>query len=166
MMWSIADDHGQGSGDPQQVDDEDEGATSQPVTVARGPIRQLWRDHELATPTDAHARNPLLPPGDEPFELHGHRLGTVPGRVELLTRFEVDAHIMDLDLVTGLSLVAITGLDIGDLQRLRRFHAGKVDLRSLQAHNVRIQSRSVSVGTVDDTGRGGPRLRLAPVGSA
>src|SRR5699024_10496548 len=73
-------------------------------------------DGQLTTSADLHARDALLPTGDQAGERELVRLATVPGGVELLAGLEVDTDVVDLDDATGLRLGSLTHDEVLDHQ--------------------------------------------------
>src|SRR5699024_4288116 len=102
--------------DVQQVDDENEGLAGQEVTGARGAVRHLRRADALAAAADLHARDALLPTGDEAVQRELDGLAAVPRRIELVAGLVLDAHVVDLDLGAGGGLRAVADGDVVDDQ--------------------------------------------------
>src|SRR5437870_361116 len=103
-----------------------------PVTVG-----QARGDDQLAAAADLHALHALVPAGDDlpGAEPELQRIASVPARIELLPGGIRDPDVVDLDHVARPRLAAITFPDVGDQQFGRRFAAGKIDLRPLDAHS-------------------------------
>src|SRR5690606_14378400 len=116
-----------GSADGEQVDDEDERATTETMTRAGRSIAEVRRDDELSAAADAHPRDARLPAGDQARERELDRLAAVPARIELLPRLVVDADVVHVDAVAGLRLVAAADLDVGDDELSGRGSLEEVD---------------------------------------
>src|SRR5215470_14979064 len=90
-------------------------------------VSEFRRDDELTTSADLHSGNALLPALDELVQRKVDRFATIPRRIELLPRLEVDAHVVNPNCRTSRCLVAVTNLDVGDHKFGRWLTTGKVD---------------------------------------
>src|SRR3954470_5274316 len=125
--------------DADQVDDEDEGlARLDDAARAAVAVSEVRRDDELAAAADLHARDALVPAGDDlaGAEAEPQRLAAVPGRVELLAGRVRDADVVHGDGLAGRGLRAVTDRDVGDLEVGRRVALGAVDLGLFQGHGT------------------------------
>src|SRR5690606_13121960 len=147
-----------GSADAEEVHDEDEGLAGLDAAAGAGvAVSQVRRDDELAAAAHLHARDALVPAGDDApaAQRELERLVAVPRGVELLAGGEGDADVVDADLVAGLGLGAVPDDDVLDLQLGGRVAAREVDLRLRECH----ESAPVDDGNEpDDSTRSGHQL--------
>src|ERR1700712_5453641 len=87
-----------GSGDAEEVDDEDQRLAGETVAATRRAVGELRRDDELAATADLHSRDTVLPALDQTAERELDGLAPVPGRIELLAAAEFDAQVVHPDL--------------------------------------------------------------------
>lgn len=79
-----------------EIDDEYQCFPRQAVTAVF-TVCQTRRDDELAPPSDPHARDTFLPAGDEAVKRKADRFAPTPRGIELFSRVEVDADVVNLD---------------------------------------------------------------------
>src|SRR5258707_13887350 len=98
------------------------------MSAALGAVGLLRRDDKLATATDLHAGDAVLPALDEPAQRELDGLAAIPRAVEFVAGVVLDADIVHLDIAAGHRLRAVADHQVLDDEVGRRGPVGKFDL--------------------------------------
>ena len=120
-------------------------------------VRLRRRNGQLASPTDFHAGDAVLPPLDQSAQRELDRLAPVPRAVEFLARVVFDADVVHLDIGAWNGLDAVADDDVLDQQFGRGGAVGELDfwfgshhvtlLRAQRSMNVRFSWARSSAGS-------------------
>ena len=84
------------------------------MAAAFGAIGSFRRDDEFTPTADFHTWDAFLPPSNQPIQPEPNRTATVPGRVEFLVCFVINAHVVDFNIAVWLGFWAVALNQIGD----------------------------------------------------
>ena len=81
------------------------------MAAAFGAIGSFRRDDEFTPTADFHTWDAFLPPSNQPIQPEPNRTATVPGRVEFLVCFVINAHVVDFNIAVWLGFWAVALAD-------------------------------------------------------